>query len=109
MRVRPRADYGPVDDVAVGLVRRLEYTEPNVEGLVRVKEWTTSDRRLRFPSAIGPGTSAELAFRIDAPAEPTYYDGDRYNLRWMVFAWLHRTHQPDVVLRGELNVYSAPE
>lgn len=106
--VRPRAEHGPADDVAVGLVRRLEYTEPSQPGLVRTREWTIGERRLALPARVQPGGSAEVAFDLDAPDEPTYYDGVRFSVRWMVFAWLHRLHRPDVALRGELNVYSGP-
>lgn len=106
--VRPGADFGAAEDVAVGLVRLLEHTEPSIPGLVRTRETTMGEYRIPLPHRVEPGSQAEVAFELDGPDEPTYYDGVRFSVRWLVFAWLHRVHQPDVAVRRELNVYSGP-
>lgn len=107
VRLRPRADLGAVEQVTVAVVRRVEFTEPMVPGLVDVKEAVAASIDLDLPQPVQPGTSQSLPFELPGPPQPTCYDGVRFNLRWLVGTALKRAGAPNTALRAELNVCSA--
>lgn len=107
VRLRPRADLGAVEQVTVSIVRRVEFTEPMVPGLVDVKEAVAASIGLDLPQPVQPGTSQSLPFELPGPPQPTCYDGVRFNLRWLVGTALKRAGAPNTALRAELNVCSA--
>ncbi len=107
VRLRPRADLGPVERVTVAVVRRVEFTEPMVPGLVDVKESLEASVDLDLPHPAQPNSAESLAFELPGPPQPTCYDGVRFNLRWLVGAVVKRTGAPNTALRAELNVCSA--
>lgn len=85
------------DEVAVGLVRRAEFTQPTVPGLVDVDESIEASTRLTVPAGGGP-----VPFELDAPDQPTCQDASRFTLRWLVFARVRHA-----AVRTEVNVFSA--